>query len=256
MAGLEGIDASSMEVIDALGGTRYVYDPADRIAKPVLKHTDFVPVARWSPEEGPSGARVVDHVRFGLPIGPRILTNARSDNLGSPAWKGLFGKRAHHALTAISYVVERNQAEEAFRIERADGGLIVVPSLAARRHYRFASTGNEYDDWGHVQLTGDSNAFVATVHDRFVIELDTKAKREAWMAPEATGKEALQELLAPAPPTRYVMVPIDKDVWTRKGDPEAVKPRGPPRHWDPASSGQAPAPTATKGASRPRQATL
>ena len=227
MAGLEGIDASSMEVIDALGGTKYVYDPGARIARPVVKHTDFLPVARYV-----DGERVIDKVRFGLPVGPRILTNARSENLASPAWRSLFGRHEHHAMAAVSYVVERDGATgEAFRIERADGHLMVVPALAAKRHYWFTSTGNEYDDWGHVQLTGAANAFVATVHDRFVVELDTAEKREAWMHPEQIGKEGLMAVLAPAAPGHYVMVPIDADVWTRKGDPEAVRPRGPPRRW-------------------------
>src|SRR5688572_24856030 len=120
MAGLEGIDASKMDVIDALGGTRYVYDVAERVAKPLVRHTDFLPVARVV-----DGERVIDKVRFGLPVGPRILTNARSDNLASPAWRGLFGKPEHHALAAISFVVERDAKKDAYRIQRRDGRLIV-----------------------------------------------------------------------------------------------------------------------------------
>jgi putative SOS response-associated peptidase YedK len=227
MAGLEGIDASSMDVIDALGARRFVYDTEDRIVRPLVRHADFLPVAR-----NEAGERVVDRVRFGMPIGPRLLTNARSDNLASPAWRGLFGKAAHHGLAAISYVVERDaRTKEAYRIQRRDGRPIVVPALVARRHYAFASTGNEYDDLGHVQLTAEANALVAQVHDRFVVELADAAARDAWMVPEATGKEALAALLVPAPPDGYEMVPIAADVWKRRGDPGAVAPVGPAVRW-------------------------
>lgn len=223
MAGLEGIDASTMDVIDALGGTRWVYDAGDRVAKPLLRHTDFMPVARNEPS-GDGFERVVDKVRFGLPVGPRILTNARSDNLASPAWRGLFGKPQHHCLAAVGYVVERDpKTKAAYRIQRRDGTLMVVPGLVARRHYSFASTGNEYDDLGHVQLTADANQHVAQVHGRFVVELDSPAKRDAWM--QGGGRSELEWLLAPAPEDRYAMVPIDPDVWTKR-DPQAVIPRG------------------------------
>src|SRR5437867_3515462 len=105
MAGLEGIDASSMEVIDALGAVRYAYDAGDRIARPLLRHADFAPVAVFR-----DGERVVEKVRFGLPVaGGRLITNARDDKLAvSPSWKGLFSKPEGRGLSAISYVVERD----------------------------------------------------------------------------------------------------------------------------------------------------
>lgn len=222
MAGLEGIDASSMEVIDALGATRYVYDVDARIVRPLVHHADFLPVARMEADE-----RVVDRVRFGMPVGPRLITNARADNLAAPAWRGLFGRPEHHALAAVSYVVERHpHTKAAYRIQRRDGKVMVVGALVARRHYSFASTGNEYDDLGHVQVTADANDFVAQVHDRFVVELDDRARRDGWMDPAGLGREALANLLQPAPNDRYEMVPIAEDVWTRRGDPEAVKPMG------------------------------
>jgi len=228
MAGLEGIDASSMEVVDALGARRFVYDVEDRIVRPLVHHADFLPVAR---KEG--AERVVDKVRFGMPVGPRLLTNARGDNLASPAWRGLFGNAQHHGLAAISYVVERDaKSHEAFRIQRRDGKPMVVAALVARRHYKFTSTGNEYDDLGHVQLTAAANDFVAQVHDRFIVELDSVVARDAWMNAEATGKEALSALLVPADNARYEMVPIAEDVWKRRGDPEAVKPAGKARVWE------------------------
>lgn len=227
VAGLEGIDASTMDLVDALGAVKFVYDAGDRVAKPVLRHTDFAPVAR-----NEAGERVVDKVRFGLPMMQgRIITNARDDKLTtSPGWKAMLGKPANHGLVAISYVVERNAKGHAFRIQRRDGGLIVVPALVARRHYKFASTGNEYDDLGHVQITGDSNDFVATVHDRFVIELATKKDRDAWMAPREGDADSLVKLLKPAPNDRYEMVPIDADVWTKRSA-ESVKPAGAPVRW-------------------------
>ncbi|MHB8633107.1 MAG: SOS response-associated peptidase family protein [Thermoplasmatota archaeon] len=222
MAGLEGIDSSRMEVIDALGGVRYTYDPGDRIAKPVIRHADFVPVAR---NEG--GERVVDRVRFGMPVGPRLITNARSENLGSPAWRGLVGKPEHHCMAAVGYVIERDaKSGRSYRIQRRDGKLMVVAGLAAKRHYSFASTGHEYDDWGHVQVTAAANAFVAPIHDRFVVELPGASERQAWMA--ANG---WQGLFVPAEPERYEMVPIAADVWKRRGDPLAVAPAGPPVRW-------------------------
>jgi putative SOS response-associated peptidase YedK len=226
MAGLEGIDASTMEVIDALGATRYVYDAGDRIAKPVLRHTDFAPVAIIR-----DGERVVEKVRFGLPMMQgRIITNARSDKLrSSPGWKALFGKPGGHCMTAISFVVERDAQGTAYRIQRQDGGLMVVPGLVARRHYKFASTGNEYDDLGHVQITQDSNALVRTVHDRFVVELESRKKQDLWMK-EGADPEELMGLLVPADDARYEMVPIDADVWTKR-DADSIKPKGKPIRW-------------------------
>lgn len=227
MAGLEGIDASSMDIIDALGGRRFVYEAGERIAKPLVRHADFVPVA-----VNLDGERVVDKVRFGLPVaGGRLITNARDDKLAvSPAWKGLFSKPEGRGLAAISYVVERDaKTHETFRIQRRDGGLIVVPALVARRHYAFASTGNEYDDLGHVQVTAAANGFVGEVHDRFVVELATASERNAWMSSEKPSE--LLPLLAPAPDDRYEMVPIAPDVWTRRGDPDAARPTGRAKSW-------------------------
>ena len=220
MAGLEGIDASAMEIVDALGA-RFVYDSGERVVKPVVRHTDFIPVARCV-----EGERVLERTRFGLSVGPRVLTNARSDNLASPAWKGLYGKPEHHALAAVSYVIERDAKGNSYRIQRRDGKTMAVAALAAKRHYKFASTGNEYDDWGHVQLTADANPFVAQVHGRFVVELPDKAARDAWMAAEAQAIQK-ERLLVPAPDDRYEMVPISPDVW-KKRDAESVMPRGPP----------------------------
>ncbi len=232
MAGLEGIDASSMEIVDALGAARWEYDAGDRIVRPVLKHADRAPVAL-----NRGGERVMERVRFGMPMGPggRLLTNARSEKLtAASSWKSLFGKPEHHCLTAISYVVERDaKSKTSYRIQRRDGALMVVPGLAAERHYSFASTGNEYDDWGHVQVTAPANEFVATVHDRFVCELETKEAREAWMQPAKEDRDALLDLLAAAPVERYEMVPIADDVWKRKDDPEAAKPVGDAKVWKP-----------------------
>lgn len=228
MAGLEGIDASSMEIIDALGAVRYVYDPGDRIARPLLRHADFAPVAVVR-----EGVRVVEKVRFGLPVaGGRLVTNARDDKLAiSPAWKGLFAKPESRGLAAISYVVERDaKTHDAYRIQRRDGKLMVVPALVVRRHYKFASTGNEYDDLGHVQVTADANAFVGQIHDRFIVELAAAKDRDSWMGSE--DPEELLALMKPAPDERYEMVPIAADVWTRRNDPDAAKPRGKPRFWE------------------------
>jgi putative SOS response-associated peptidase YedK len=233
MAGLEGIDASSMDVIDALGAKRFVYDAGERIARPLLRHADFTPVAILK-----DGERVVERVRFGMPVaGGRLITNARDDKLThSPAWKNLFEKS--RGLAAISYVVEREaKTKAAYRIQRRDGGLIVVPALVARRHYKFTSTGNEYDDLGHVQITADSNDFVGTVHDRFVVELATRKERDAWMDPSAAADD-LMGLIKAAPNDRYEMVPIAADVWTRRDDPDAAKPRGEAVVWKWKPKGQ------------------
>lgn len=226
MAGLEGIDASKMDIVDALGAVRWVYDVEDHIAKPVVRHTDFVPVA-----VNRDGERVIDKVRFGMPgFKGRILTNARSESLETAAsWKALFGKTKNHSVTAVSYVVERTKDKKhTYRIQRRDGKLMVVPGLAAVRHLKFASTGNEYDDLCHVQVTAPPNDFVAQVHDRFVCELTTKKAVDTWMAADDHDKDTLLGLLKPAADARYEMVPIANDVWTRRGDPDAVAPQGPP----------------------------
>ncbi len=225
MAGLEGIDANSMDVIDALGATRYVYDEEARIAKPLIRHADRVPVA-----VNREGERVVDRVRFGMPgFKGRLITNARDDKLQSAAtWKALLGKPEHHSLTAISYVVERDKkTDTTYRVQRRDGGLMVVPGLTAVRHFKFASTGNEYDDACHVQVTCDANDFVATIHDRFVVDLDSPAARDTWMSADV---DAGLDLLRPAGDEVYEMVPIAADAWKSRS-PEAVAPAGEPRVW-------------------------
>lgn len=229
MAGLEGIDATTMQIVDALGAVKWMYDVEGRVAKPVVRHTDFVPVAVNSHE-----GRVMEKTRFGMPgFKGRILTNARRESLQSAAsWKALFGRPKNHCLTAVSYVVERTKDKKhTYRIQRKDGQLMVVPGLCAVRHLTFASTGNEYDDLCHVQVTAPANEFVATVHDRFICELTTDEAVEAWMAPDAESTGLLMELLQPADNQRYEMVPIAADVWTRRGDPDAVAPQGKTRTW-------------------------
>lgn len=227
MAGLEGIDASRMELVDALGVARWQYDEDEHVLKPILKHADFAPVAVRDRAEG---GRVAKRVRFGMPVGAgspgRLITNARADKLASsPAWRGLFGKPEHHCLTAVSYVVERDaKAGQTFRIQRRDGGLVVVPGLCAVRHYSFASTGNEYDDLGHVQVTAAANDFVGQIHDRFVVDLADREARDAWMDPAATGPGALLDLLRPAPDDRYEMVPVDNGIWKREADASPIGP--------------------------------
>ena len=232
MAGLEGIDASSMELVDALGA-RFVYDEEEHVAKPLLRHADFVPVALHR-----DGGRVIDRVRFGMLAGGRLITNARDDRLSEArSWKALFGEADHHCLTAISYVVERAgkdpgggiQAGTTFRIQRRDGRPMVVPGLTAVRHLSFSSTGNEYDDPCHVQITAPANAFVSTIHDRFVVDLATVDERDAWMAADA---EACRGLLRPAPDDAYEMVPISGEVWKRRKDPDVVRPKGEPLVWE------------------------
>ena len=225
MAGLEGIDASTMDLIDALGAVRFAYDVKDRIVRPVLKHADRVPVAVVR-----EGERVIEAARFGLPTGRRLITNARSERLTEArTWSALLGRPEHHCLTAISYVVERDAARTAtYRIQRRDGGLMVVPGLCAVRHYSFTSTGNEYDDLGHVQVTAPANAFIAQVHDRFVCELTSREACDAWMAPQDHDVEELLALLTPAPEDRYELVPVANDIWTRKSDPGAAAPTGQP----------------------------
>ena len=230
MAGLEGIDASTMEVIDALGAVRWAYEPDDPIARPLVRHADRLPVS-----VNANGERVIEQGRFGMPgFQGRLITNARSEKLTEArSWKALFGRTQHHCLTAISYVVERDAAKKkSYRIQRRDGRLMVVPGLSAVRHYSFASTGNEYDDLGHVQVTADANDFVATVHDRFVCELATPKARDAWMSPEGRDEQELLALLHAAPNDAYEMVPIANDVWKRRHDPDAVRPTGEALVWE------------------------
>lgn len=252
MAGLEGIDATSMELVDALQA-RFVYDEETRIAKPLVRHADFVPVAvhgaavAAAKQKGGEMAatfqdalddeRVIARVRFGMPgFQGRLITNARNDTLQTArSWKALLGKPQHHCLTAVSYVVERAGKDTrvagiepgaTYRIQRRDGRPMVVPGLCAVRHLAFSSTGNEYDDLCHVQVTADADRFVGKVHDRFVVDLDAAA-REAWMAAD----EGCIDLLVPANEDTYQMVPISAEVWTRRKDPEVVAPVGTPIRW-------------------------
>lgn len=256
MAGLEGIDAASMEIVDALQA-RFVYDEQTRIVRPLVRHADFVPVAvhgaavRAAKAKGGETAasfgeaaddeRVIARVRFGMPgFQGRLITNARDDKLREArSWKALLGKPQHHCLTAVSYVVERAGKDVrpvggiepggTYRIQRRDGRPMVVPGLCAVRHLSFSSTGNEYDDLCHVQITTEADRLVGTIHDRFVVDLADAAARDAWMAADV---EACMALLRSAPDEAYEMAPVSGDVWTRRKDPDAVEPVGRPVAWE------------------------
>ncbi|MGB1585635.1 MAG: SOS response-associated peptidase family protein [Thermoplasmatota archaeon] len=255
MAGLEGIDATSMELVDALQA-QFIYDEAERLVKPLIRHADFVPVAvhrdavaaavaRGQNPQGdaiamdwrePEAKRCIARVRFGMPgFQGRLITNARDDKLTEArTWKSLLGKPEHHCLTAVSYVVER-AAKDAdrvggiepgatYRIQRRDGRPMIVPGLCAVRKLEFSSTGNVYHDLAHVQITSDANAFIGKIHDRFVVDLDRVAA-DAWMA----GNDVA---LAPADDDAYEMVPVSSEVWTRRKDPDVVAPTGDAIVWD------------------------
>ena len=265
MAGLEGIDASSMELVDALQA-KFVYDEAQRIVKPLIRHADFVPVAvhaeavqavqaKGQNAQGdaiamdwrePEQDRCIARVRFGMPgFQGRLITNARDDKLTQArSWKSLLGQQEHHCLTAVSYVVERAGKDTdrvggiepgaTYRIQRRDGRPMLVPGLCAVRKLEFSSTGNVYHDLAHVQITSAANAFIAKVHDRFVVDLDQSAS-DAWMAADAGAVDLLQ----PADEDCYEMVPVSPDVWTRRKDPDVVAPTGESIVWsDVAGKGQ------------------
>lgn len=207
MAGLIGLQASDLEIQDALGARRFDYE--DWIPHPVVRLTTNVPVAVER-----DGQRVVVPARWGFPIGAgRPIGNARDDRLtASPMWSSLLGKS--HGLVAATAVYEQKEwrgKKTSFWFRRVDGKAIVMPALVGLRTVK-----DEKRLCAAIVTTAPSQ-FFGQFHDRQVCALD-EPSREAWMT-ATTAADALK-CLKPAANKEWEAVPVD-DVIFKPGRREA-----------------------------------
>lgn len=189
MAGLVGIHPRDIVTMEALAPLDDV-DPQRRIRTairdglPIIKPMYHTPILMPKP----AGGVQWKVARFGL--SRRFSSfNARSENLQeSRLWKTFFGKS--HGVAALSYIVEwQNEGGERvpFLIERADGGLLMAPALAA-------PCLDDKEDLGFAICTRTPNKFFAHFHDRMVGVLDVQAM-EKWIHPASATPEELMQCI-------------------------------------------------------------
>lgn len=217
MAGLIGLTASDIELQDALQVDRWEYD-GDWIPHPVVRLTTTLPVAVATPD----GDAIV-RARWGFPVGPRPVGNARDDRLlGSPLWSKMLG--SEHCLVATTGVYEMvgrgTAAKQSYWFRRTDGRPIVMPGLAATREIK-----------GEQQLccaivTTEPNAFFGRFHDRQVCALEPD-EQAAWL--HADGPDEAMALLRPAPEGAWEAVPVDERIFGKgRREMEDLVPTGKP----------------------------
>lgn len=220
MAGLIGLTASDMEIQDALGARRWAYD-GDWIPHPVVRLTTTLPVA----VNAPDGERDVVRARWGFPVGPRPVGNARDDKLASsPMWSKMLGNSpCLLAATGIYEMIKTDAGKQAYWFRRRDGRPIVMPGLCRER------TLHERPTLCAAIVTTEPNPFFARYHARQVCELEDDA-HDAWMS--AGPDEALDLVRAP-PAEAWEAVPVDARIFGKGrreledlvpvGEPETIE---------------------------------
>jgi putative SOS response-associated peptidase YedK len=220
VAGLIGINAEKMELVDALQKGRWELEAWN--PRPVVRLTNRIPVARRE------GAEVVLRAaRWGFPIGPsRPVGNARDDRLlESPLWRGLL--ETGRCLVAATGVFEMVKGEEKryYWFRRADGRLLVMPGLCGER-----GVGDEVRLCAAIVTTAP-NRFFAQFHERQVATL-SESEAAAWLsAPDASS--AVRFLHGPAE-DEWEAVPVSARVFAHdRRDAEGVPVVGAPIRWNP-----------------------
>ncbi|HET6399605.1 MAG TPA: SOS response-associated peptidase family protein [Candidatus Thermoplasmatota archaeon] len=206
MAGLIGLQAADIEVQDALGSTRWAYD--GWVPHPVVRLTTSMPVAVAAPE-----GRTVVKARWGFPVGPRPVGNARDDKLrASPLWSGMLQDgRALAVATGVYEMADVGGRRQALWFRRIDGRPIVMPALVADRGIKGGQR------LCAAIVTTQPNAFFGRFHDRQVCELDA-LQATAWL--HAASVEDALALLAAPPEEAWEAVPVDGRIF-RPGRVEA-----------------------------------
>lgn len=196
MAGLIGLTASDIDVQDATGAVRWAYE-GEWIPHPVVRLTTTLPVA----VTGEDGEREVRRVRWGLPVGPRPVGNARDDRLkSSPMWSRMLG--SGHALfvaTGIYEMIKTDAGKQSYWFRRRDGRPIVMPGLVQARRVHDA------ERLCGAIITTTPNGLFGRYHDRQVCSLEAD-QLDAWM--EADAADAVG-MLGAAPDDAWEAVPVD-----------------------------------------------
>lgn len=235
MAGLIGLTASDIDVQDATGSIRWAYD-GEWIPHPVVRLTTTLPVAVTADD----GEREVQRVRWGFPVGPRPVGNARDDRLQeSPMWSSLLG--TGHALFVSTGIYEMvkdaSGVKRSYWFRRRDGRPIVMPGLVGERTLK-----GEPRLCGAI-ITTEPNALFSRYHPRQVCSLEAD-QLDAWMTADG---EAAMELLQAAPDDAWEAVPVDDRIFGKGrreledlvpvGEPETIDTPG-PANKPPAGAGQ------------------
>jgi len=219
MAGLIGLTSSDVELQDALGA-RWEYD-GEWIPHPIVRLTTTLPVAVHDGD----GRKIV-RARWGFPVGPRPIGNARDDKVAvSPLWSRMLGKS--HALVAATGVYEmiKNNAGEkqSYWFRRVDGKPIIMPALVGERVMH-----------GEARLcaaivTTQPNEFFGRYHARQVCTLNVQ-EQAAWLAAD-NADEAMHCLHAPGV-NDWEAVPVDAGIFQPgRREMEDLVPTGEPEHF-------------------------
>ncbi|MGB0652638.1 MAG: SOS response-associated peptidase [Thermoplasmatota archaeon] len=239
MAGLIGLTASDIDVQDATGAIRWAYE-GEWIPHPVVRLTTTLPAAVTAED----GEREVQRVRWGFPVGPRPVGNARDDKLEtSPLWSKMLGEPGGHGLFVTTGIYEMVKDQEgnkrSYWFRRRDGAPIVMPGLVGLRNLK-----GEERLCGAI-ITTNPNALFARYHPRQVCSLEPD-ERDAWMS-ASFGKA--MDLLRPAPDDAWEAVPIDDRIFAKGrremedlvpiGEPETIETPEDQARRPPAGAGQA-----------------
>lgn len=221
MAGVIGMRGPDIAKRDALRGYRVEWVDADR---PYIRPHTGLPVLTMHEGE----PDVHRHV-FGF--SRRFSSfNARADRLvDGKMWSRMFGRAGHHGVAPVSYILEWGDLDDGegkrpFRIERADGAAMAVPSLVGPYW--------EAKETDAVALvTIEPNRFVATFHDRMIGQLRDD-DIDVWLRPENHDEKRLFACLAAPSEDELVAYPLRADVGAAKfDDAAALEAVGDPLAW-------------------------
>ncbi len=191
--------------------------------------TQEVPAVRLGPEDG--GRRLVS-LRWGLipswakeaSIGSRMI-NARAESVAEkPAFRTAFRQRRCliPADGFYEWQARPSGPKQPYHIARAAGG----PFAFAGLWERWSERGGEEPVESFTIVTTEANRRLAAIHHRMPVIL-APADHAAWLDP-ASGIDALQALLRPAPEEAFVATPVSTRVnAVRHDDPSLVEPAPP-----------------------------
>lgn len=222
MAGLIGLTSNDIEVQDALGATRWKYE-GEWIPHPVVRLTTTLPAAVTTED----GEREVVRVRWGFPVGPRPVGNARDDRLQeSPMWSKMLGTQKHHALfvtTGIYEMIKTDAGKQSYWFRRRDGRPIVMPGLVGPRNL------HGEDRLCGAIITTDPNQFFAQYHNRQVCSLE-QGEMDAWMQADP---DKAPGLLHATPNDTWEAVPVDARIFGKgRREMEDLVAMGDPERWE------------------------
>ncbi len=205
-----------------------VADAQDLPPRYNIAPTQAAPVVRAD-----DGRRELTLLRWGLvpfwakdlKIGNRMI-NARGETVAAkPAFRQAFRKRRCLVLADGFYEWQKTSSgKQPWYIDQADGEPFAMAGLweSWRGGPQAQGEGVEPVETCTIVTTG-ANAMMRALHDRMPVLLDAHGV-DAWLDP-ATGPEALQTLLAPAPDGVLKAVPVSRYVNSPANDgPELIRP--------------------------------